>query len=746
MDAPMRDRPRSRAAPGETAPIAKAELRLAAELRDGVCTDPFGNLGPHEHKRGLFRLRVYLPGSDGVTVLARATRQSLAQLQRVGESDLFAGDVPMTDRADYLLQVDAPLGSRVIEDPYRFGPWLGETDVWLLNEGRHLRPWEKLGAHPCTIDGVAGVAFAVWAPNARQVALAGDFNLWNSRSHPMRLRQECGVWEIFIPQLATGALYKFDVLGADSQRQLKSDPYAFSAELHPGHAARVMALPPPIAERTAARQQANALSAPISIYEVHAGSWRRPGGALPDWDYLAQLLVPYAADLGFTHIELLPVHEHPFYASWGYQPTGLYAPTARYGTPESFRRFIAAAHQAGLELILDWVPGHFPSDAHGLARFDGTALYEHADPREGFHRDWNTLIYNWGRNEVRNFLVGNALFWIERYGIDGLRVDAVASMLYRDYSREPGEWVPNIHGGRENLEAIAFLRDVNKIIGEQTPGTVTMAEESTAFPGVTKPPWASGLGFNYKWNMGWMHDTLDYFSLDPVYRKHHHDRISFMMMYTYSEHFILPLSHDEVVHGKGSLYGRMPGDAWQKRANLKALFALMYAQPGRKLMFMGSELGQHREWNHDGELDWSLLDDPGHAGLQRLVRDLNRLYRNRPALHARDDEPEGFSWSVVNDAANSVYGFLRNGHAPGQHMLVACNFTPVPRLGYRMGVPQGGPWRECLNTDSEYYAGAGMGNLGAVRAEAVPAHGMPASVSLTLPPLSVLWFEPALAA
>jgi 1,4-alpha-glucan branching enzyme len=739
----MRDSPGSPASATTSGTIAEAELELAAALRDGLCADPFGCLGPHSStKPGHFRLRVFAPGSDGVAVLARDTRQVLARLKAVDGSDLFTGDVPLPQRGAYLLQVDSPLGQRVIEDPYRFGPWLGDTDVWLLNEGRHLRPWEKLGAHPCTIDGVAGVAFAVWAPNARQVALAGDFNLWNSRGHPMRFRRECGVWEIFIPGLACGALYKFDVLGADGEVRLKSDPYARSSELHPGHASRVVALPEPVTGRATARQQAHALTSPISIYEVHPGSWRRPGGAMPDWDYLAQHLVPYVAGMGFTHIELLPITEHPFYASWGYQPTSLFAPTARYGTPESFRAFVAAVHDAGLQVILDWVPAHFPSDAHGLARFDGTALYEHQDPREGLHRDWNTLIYNWGRTEVRNFLVSNALFWIERYGIDGLRVDAVASMLYRDYSRAEGEWIPNKFGGRENLEAIDFLRDVNKVIGEQAPGTVTMAEESTAFPGVTKPPWAEGLGFNYKWNMGWMHDTLGYFALDPLYRKHHHDRISFVMMYTYSEHFVLPLSHDEVVHGKGSLYGRMPGDAWRKLANLKALFALMYAQPGRKLLFMGSEFGQHREWDHDAELDWGLLQEPGHAGVQRLVRDLNRLYRTRPALHARDDEPAGFSWTEVNDRANSIFGFVRHGHEAGQHMLVVCNFTPVPRQGYRIGVPQGGMWRECLNTDSDHYAGSGMGNGGAVHAEAVPVHGLSMSLSLTLPPLGVLWLEP----
>jgi 1,4-alpha-glucan branching enzyme len=740
----MRDSTKSAASAKNSgaSPVA-AELKLARALRDGVCADPFAVLGPHRPgDSGPFRLRAYLPGSDAVTVLSRTTREPLAELQRIDDSGFFAGDVALADRAGYLLQVDSPLGRRVIEDPYRFGPWLGETDVWLFNEGQHLRPWEKLGGHLTAIDGVAGVAFAVWAPNARQVGLAGDFNLWNSRCHPMRKRVECGVWEIFIPELARGALYKFDVLGADGHRQLKSDPYAFSAELHPGHAARVIDMPEPVPDRHAARQRANTLAAPMSIYEVHPGSWRRPGGAMPDWDYLAQHLVPYAAEMGFTHIELMPINEHPFYASWGYQPTGLFAPTARYGSPESFRAFVTAAHEAGLQLVLDWVPGHFPNDAHGLVRFDGTALYEHADPREGFHKDWNTLIYNYGRTEVRNFLVSNALFWIERYGIDGLRVDAVASMLYRDYSREPGEWIPNKHGGRENLEAIDFLRKVNHVIGEQAPGTATMAEESTAFPGVTKPPWAQGLGFHYKWNMGWMHDTLSYFAQDPVHRKYHHDKISFMMVYAYSEHFILPLSHDEVVHGKGSLYGRMPGDAWQKRANLKALFALMYAQPGRKLMFMGSELGQQREWNHDGELDWELLDDPGHAGVHRLVRDLNHLYRSRPALHARDDDPGGFSWTEVSDSAHSVYGFLRQGHEPGQQMLVVCNLTPVPRHGYRMGVPRGGKWTECLNTDSAYYAGSGVGNLGGVQAEAVPAHGLPHSVSLTLPPLGVVWLEP----
>jgi 1,4-alpha-glucan branching enzyme len=726
------------------ASIDHTEVEMAHALESGNCADPFAVLGPHLRDDGsqTFRLRTYLPGSEAVTVVSRDKLSSLGSLHRVGQSDLLTGDVLLANRDAYLLRVDSSFGRRVIEDPYRFGPWLGDVDIWLLNEGRHLRPWERLGAHPTTLEGVEGVAFAVWAPNAQQVGLAGDFNLWNSRCHPMRLRRECGVWEIFIPGLEKGTLYKFDVLGADGCRRLKSDPYALGAELHPGHASQVLDLPDAVLGRAELRRAANGHTAAISIYEVHAGSWRRPDGALPDWDYLSAQLVPYVADMGFTHIELLPVNEHPFFGSWGYQPTGLFAPTARYGTPEAFRRFVAAVHGAGLQLVLDWVPGHFPDDAHGLVRFDGSALYEHADPREGFHRDWKTLIYNYGRNEVRNFLAGNALFWIERYGVDGLRVDAVASMLYRDYSRNEGEWVPNRYGGRENLEAIDFLREVNRVVGEEAPGAATMAEESTAFPGVTRPPWDNGLGFHYKWNMGWMHDTLSYFALDPVHRKHHHDQLSFMMMYAYSEHFILPLSHDEVVHGKGSLFARMPGDDWQKLANLKALFGLMYAQPGRKLLFMGCEFGQRGEWNHDGELEWDLLRCEGHAGVQRLVRDLNMLYRSRPALHMLDDEPAGFSWVEANGRELSVYAFMRHAGQPGQDVLVVCNLTPVPRHGVRIGVPQGGFWKECLNTDSAHYGGSGMGNLGQVQADAIPAHGAQQSISLTLPPLAVLWLEP----
>jgi 1,4-alpha-glucan branching enzyme len=624
-------------------------------------------------------------------------------------------------------------------------PWLGETDVWLLRAGRHLRPWEKLGAHPCSRGGVAGTAFAVWAPNARQVAVVGDFNHWDARQHLMQHRGECGAWEIFVPGVSEGVLYKFAVLGADGQQVLKTDPYALRIERGSGRACVVMALPAPVLSPPGQRAQANALSAPMAIYEVHVGSWRRPDGHWPDWDTLARALLPYVVDMGFTHLELMPVNEHPFYGSWGYQPTGLYAPTARYGPPESFKNFVAAAHAVGLQVLLDWVPAHFPADAHALARFDGSAQYEHADPREGFHRDWNTLIYNYSRHEVRNFLVGNALFWVERYGIDCLRVDAVASMLYRDYSRPEGEWIPNRDGGRENYEAIAFLREVNQVLGQEAPGAITVAEESTAFPGVTAPPWTGGLGFHYKWNLGWMHDTLAYFAMDPVHRVHHHDRISFAMMYAYSEHFVLALSHDEVVHGKGSLYGKMWGDPWQKRANLRALYALMYAHPGRKLLFMGNEFAQIREWNHDAELDWHLLDNPAHAAMQRLVRDLNHLYRSRPALHARDDEPGGFGWIEVEDRAQSVFSFVRYGLTAAQQVVVVCNLTPVVRHGHRLGLPQGGVWHEVLNTDSSGYGGSGVGNNGAVLAEPRPWQGHANSVLLSLPPLGVLWLEPGAA-
>jgi len=725
--------------------LADQEHAFAQALQQGRCRDPFCHLGPHrESDSDTVTLRVYLPGASGVSAISRPGGEVLTILRASGTEGLFVGNLPNGSVENYQLAVDYPGRQVVQEDPYRFAPWLGDLDVWLLAEGKHLRPWQKLGAHRVALEGMEGTVFAVWAPHAERVSVVGDFNGWDGRIHPMRWRAECGVWEIFIPGVCTDALYKFEVLDAADQCLQKSDPYARATEGPPGNAARVCEshdAPRPVCTTAATNTPGAATTAPMAIYEVHAGSWRRPGGQMPDWDYLADTLVPYVVDMGFTHIELLPISEHPFYGSWGYQPTGLYAPTARYGSPEALRRFINTAHTAGLKIILDWVPGHFPSDLHALARFDGTALYEHADPREGRHRDWDTLIYNFGRNEVRNFLVGNALFWIEQYGVDGLRVDAVASMLYRDYSRPPGEWIPNRDGGRENYEAIAFLRETNDILHRESPGAMTLAEESTAFPLVTGPIAQGGLGFDFKWNMGWMNDTLAYFALDPMYRRWHHQRITFAMMYAYSEHFVLPLSHDEVVHGKGSLLGKMSGDPWQKRANLRALYALMYAFPGKKLMFMGCEFATPAEWNHDAELDWALLDNPDHAGVQRLVRDLNHAYRARPSLHARDSDPGGFQWLSADDCYNSVFSFIRWGHKEHAPLAVLCNLTPVPRDAYRIGVARGGAWRECLNTDSAHYGGTNAGNQGHVQAEPIPMHGQPWSLSLHLPPLSVIWLE-----
>jgi 1,4-alpha-glucan branching enzyme len=568
----------------------------------------------------------------------------------------------------------------------------------------------------------------------------------------MRSRGGSGIWELFVPHAAEGDRYKFEIVDAQGALlPLKCDPFAHAAQLRPETASQVAALParqalPP------ARGAANHRRAPISIYEVHLGSWRRhpPGrasgsstGAFHDWDTLAASLPGYAAEQGFTHVELLPVTEHPFDGSWGYQTLGLYAPTSRFGPPAGFQRFVAACHAAGIGVLLDWVPAHFPSDAHGLARYDGSALYEYADPREGFHKDWNTLIYNFGRHEVRNFLIGSALCWIERYGVDGLRVDAVASMLYRDYSRQPGEWVPNVHGGRENLEAIALLQRANEVIGAECPGAFTVAEESTAFPGVSAPTSGGGLGFHFKWNMGWMHDTLKYMAQDPVHRRWHHDKMSFGLVYAFSENFVLPLSHDEVVHGKGSILGRMPGDDWQRFANLRAYYGFMWGHPGKKLLFMGQEFAQPTEWNHDVELPWHLLGDSRHAGVQRLVRDLNHLYRSEPALHQLDAEPGGFEWIAVAEAETSVYAWVRRD-AQGRPALVVCNFTPVPRHGYRLGVPAGvGQWREALNTDSAWYGGSNVGNgMMSLRTEGVGAHGRGQSVELVLPPLATLILLP----
>ncbi len=708
--------------------------------------DPFAVLGVHADAHEALWLRCFVPGAVAIELLGGDGHTVHGPLQRRHADGFFEGVCPAAIAGDYRLQVRWTDGTQaLLDDPYRFPPLLGDLDVWLMAEGTHLRPYEVLGARPRTLLGVQGTGFAVWAPNAAHVSVVGQFNHWDGRRHPMRLRRECGIWEIFIPGVVAGAAYKYELrTPAGHVLPLKADPYAVRAELRPATASIVAPLPP-VVPPSADRQRANALDAPISIYEVHLGSWRRKpeeGDRWLNWDELADELVPYASAQGFTHLELLPISEHPFDGSWGYQPIGLYAPTARFGEPAGFRRFVQRCHAQGLGLLIDWVPAHFPSDAHGLGEFDGTALYEHADPREGFHHDWNTLIYNFGRTEVRNFLVGNALYWLERYGVDGLRVDAVASMLYRDYSRKAGEWVPNVHGGRENLEAIAFLKRVNEVVGIECPQAVTLAEESTAFPAVSRPTYAGGLGFHFKWNMGWMHDTLQYMARDPVHRAHHHGEITFSMVYAFNENFVLPLSHDEVVHGKGSLLNKMPGDRWQQFANLRAYFGFMFAHPGKKLLFMGGEFAQVREWNHDQSLDWHLLDDPTHAGVQRLVRDLNHLYRETPALHQREFTPDGFEWIEHGDAQRSVVAFARRGDDAGCIVVAVCNFTPTVHHGYRIGVPEPGVYRERINTDSAHYGGSNVGSaFGEFTAEPIAWHGRRHSIGMTLPPLATVLLE-----
>jgi len=706
-----------------------------AALMQGDLGDPFAVLGLHA-KDGQWVVRALLPGAVTVDVVEGAT--VLASLARQGDSAVFAAMLPgLTQPLAYRLRVDWGSHQQDIDDPYRFAPVLGDTDIWLLAEGTHYRPYEKLGAHLIEHGGVAGVNFAVWAPNAQRVSVVGSFNQWDGRRHPMRKRSASGIWEIFLPGVAAGDLYKFEIRTPAGDLQLKADPYAFRAELRPETASVVAALPP-VAPSSHARRDANALGAPLSIYEVHLGSWRRvpeQGDRWLTYRELAAQLIPYVKDLGFTHIELLPVSEHPFDGSWGYQPIGLYAPTARFGSPDDFRYFVDAAHAGGIGVLLDWVPGHFPTDAHGLATFDGTHLYEHADPREGFHQDWNTLIFNYGRREVLNYLVGNALYWIERFGIDGLRVDAVASMLYRDYSRKEGEWIPNVHGGRENLEAIAFLRTLNQVICAERPEAIMIAEESTSFPQVSRPLDMGGLGFHYKWNLGWMNDTLRYMQEDPVHRRYHHDRMTFGLAYAFSENFILPLSHDEVVHGKHSILGRMPGDAWQRFANLRAYYGFMWGHPGKKLLFMGCEFGQEQEWRVERSLDWHLLDAPPHAGVQRLVRDLNAVQRHYAALHQADFDARGFAWITREDNTNSVLSFVRRAD-DGALVVVVCNFTPVPRHGYRLGAAPG-RYREIINTDALIYGGSGLHN-GALQTDAMPAHGYADSLALTVPPLATV--------
>ncbi|MCC5987192.1 MAG: 1,4-alpha-glucan branching protein GlgB [Pararhodobacter sp.] len=709
-----------------------------AAITEGRLDDPFAVLGPcHRGRAGL--LVAFDPHATQLGALTESGEVSLKPLGR----GVFAGDIGTTP---YRLRGSDGARSWEYDDPYRFAPVLGALDLHLIGEGTHWCLWQALGAHPMRHERVEGVHFALWAPNARRVSVVGEFNAWDGRRAPMR-RRDGGVWEIFLPGLQPGARYKFEILPAGGGPPLlKADPLARQTELPPATASRIAPAAPAHdwcdggwMEARAAR---NSREAPISIYELHLGSWRHHDGHAPGFGEIAAELVEHVRALGFTHIELMPLAEHPFGGSWGYQPTGLYAPTARHGTPDDLRALIDAAHGAGLGVIMDWVPAHFPADAHGLARFDGTALYEHEDPREGFHPDWHTLIYNFGRNEVRNFLTANALYWLREFHLDGLRVDAVASMLYRDYSRGPGQWLPNRDGGRENYEAIAFVQEVNRLThAEAPPGIMMMAEESTAWPGVTSAVHEGGLGFGFKWNMGWMNDTLRFMAHDPIHRRHHHDLMTFALTYAFSENYVLPISHDEVVHGKGAMLAKMPGDRDAKFANLRAYYGFMWGHPGKKLLFMGCEFGQAHEWNHDAPLDWGALKDPLNAGLMRLVGDLNALYRATPALHARDCEPSGFRWIEREARDESLFAWARLGGPEDAPVVVVANLTPVERR-WRLGLPRAGRWREVLNTDAAAYGGGNRGNLGALTASAHPLGNMPASAEITLPPLATLFLLP----
>ncbi|MFC0711320.1 1,4-alpha-glucan branching protein GlgB [Azorhizophilus paspali] len=730
--------------PSQTQPdnddsLLPSEADIDALVR-GEHGDPFAILGPHDNGT---LVRVYLPNALAVELLARDSGEKLADMRASRVPGLFV--CRLAKARAYLLRIRWASGEQLSEDPYSFGPLLGETDLYLFAEGNHRDLGRCLGAQCLNVDGVEGVRFAVWAPNARRVSVVGPFNGWDGRRHSMRLRYPAGIWELFIPRLRPGESYQYELLGSHCILPLKADPVALATESPPNTASVVAA---PLQHdwrdrewmsQRAARQAADA---PLAIYELHVGSWRRDqDGRLLGWQRLIERLIPYVREMGYTHVELLPIMEHPFGGSWGYQPLSQFAPSARYGRREDLAAFVDACHQAGIGVILDWVPAHFPTDSHGLGRFDGTALYEYEHPFEGFHQDWDTFIYNLGRTEVHGFMIASALYWLREFHVDGLRVDAVASMLYRDYSRKDGEWIPNRHGGRENLEAIDFLRHLNDVVKTEAPGTLVIAEESTAWPGVSRPTAEGGLGFDYKWNMGWMHDTLKYMAEDPIHRAYHHDRMTFGLIYAFSERFILPISHDEVVHGKRSLIDKMPGDRWQKFANLRAYLSFMWSMPGKKLLFMGCEFGQWREWSHDHELDWYLLNYDDHQGVQQLVKDLNRLYRREPALHEQDCVPQGFQWLIGDDRHNSVFSWLRRDRG-GRPLLVIANFTPVVRHGYRIGVPSGGDWQEALNSDAECYGGSNLGNAGGVVADELASHGQPFSLNLKLPPLGVLILRP----
>ncbi|MBY0258753.1 1,4-alpha-glucan branching protein GlgB [Methylobacterium sp.] len=707
--------------------------------------DPFSVLGPHQVAKGQWEVRAVLPEAKGATLLVGGKR---IPFERKHPDGFFVARLPSEGRPLYELVVETWDGvERSRHDPYGFGSSLDQADIDNLREVGSNVTYRILGAQARNVDGIEGFRFAVWAPNARRVSVVGDFNTWDGRRHPMRLWQNGGVWELFIPGLKAGAHYKYEIRGADgSLLPLKADPVAFAAQKPPETASVLQGTNTPAwrdDKWMETRGAKDPRHVPISIYEVHLGSWARvaeEGNRYLTYQELGERLIPYVKEMGFTHIEMLPITEFPFDGSWGYQPVSLFAPTSRFGTPDNFAAFVDAAHAAGIGVMLDWVPGHFPLDAHGLGQFDGTHLYEHADPRQGFHQDWGTYIYNFGRTEVSSFLAANARFWLEHYHLDGLRVDAVASMLYLDYSRRQGEWIPNRYGGNENLDAIEFLRKTNEATYAHAPGTLTVAEESTSWPGVSHPTYTGGLGFGFKWNMGWMHDTLNFMSKETIHRRYHHHDLTFGLLYAFSENFILPLSHDEVVHGKGSLLGKMPGDRWQKFANLRAYYGFMWGHPGKKLLFMGCEFGQEKEWNHNQSLDWHLLDDGMHRGVKDLIRDLNHLYAGTPALHERDTEAGGFQWLVADDQDNSVIAWARKGREAGEVAVVVSNFTPVPRTGYRIGVPAAGFYREAINSDAEGYGGSNVGNLGGVQAEAVESHGQPYSVALTIPPLATMIF------
>ena len=725
--------------------IHAADDHLIAAVATGQSGDPFAVLGRHAvtvNRRPAVILRTMRPAASAVELI---TPGLVTPMPRRHPDGLFEARIPLTGAASdlaYSFRVHEHGTSREIVDPYQFGQILSDYDLHLFSEGTHHRAWAKLGSHVMTIGGITGVHFAVWAPTAQRVSVVGDFNLWDGRVHPMRKLVPSGVWELFVPELIAGACYKFEVRTDAGHLLQKVDPYARHFEVPPRSASVIWedsgfewSDEDWMRDRPAA---GGWHERPMSVYEVHLGSWRR----VPDEDNryltyreLADTLVPYVRELGYTHIELLPVMEHPFSPSWGYQVLGFFAPTSRFGTPDDFRHFVDTCHRSGIGVILDWVPGHFPKDRHGLAEFDGTALYEHADPRKGEHRDWGTLIFNYGRNEVRTFLMSSALYWLEEFHVDGLRVDAVASMLYLDYSRPPGEWIPNQYGGRENLEAVSFLQQLNTVTHGRAPGTITVAEESTAWPAVSRPTYVGGLGFTFKWNMGWMHDMLEYIEQDPVHRRWHHEKITFSMLYSFTENFVLPFSHDEVVHGKRSMLDKMPGDVWQKHATLRALYGYMFGHPGKKLMFMGCEFGQWREWTSEESLDWHLTDDPMHAGLRHWVRDLNHTYRQERSLHEVDFEGSGFAWIDCHDNANSVVSLIRRARDARDFTVMVVNFTPVPRPDYRIGVPEAGWYHEVLNSDAALYGGSNMGNLGGIHTDPIPDHGYGQSISLVIPPL-----------